>query len=333
MLRNLNEWLKLEGDGGNGKGGGGGTGDGTGNGDKGSGQGGGGTGEESWRDGITDEHLRGAPGLQKFDGLDALARGYIDLEAYQGQSIRIPGEDASPEAVKEFHNRLTEKVPGLIPTPDPDNAEALGTLYRQLGQPEAAEGYKIPEIDTGDTEVDMSLADSFRGIAHEFGLSQRQYEGIIRKVTENNIRVAGENRDAHNEDQKSLHDEWGLAYDDNRKAALNVAKQTGAPQDLITAIEKRTASAATLKWLFDIHKQSGGEGLNFGRERGSGALAPGEAQAKIDEIMSNREHPYWNAQHPGNKAAVQRMLELQKAANPEASTNVNDLRAGGMGQR
>lgn len=313
MLRSINEWIKMENDDGGG--------------------GGGGDDEGSWLDGIADEHLRGAPGLQKFEGVEDLAKGYVDLEAFQGQSIRIPGEDASSEAIQEFHTRLTEKVPGLIPTPDLDNAEAMRTLYRQLGQPEEADGYKIPEIDTGDVAVDMSLADSFRGIAHEFGLSQRQYEGIIKKVTENNIRVAGENRDAHNEDQKSLHDEWGLAYDDNRKAALNVAKQTGAPQDLITAIEQRTASAATVKWLFDIHTQSGGEGLNFGRERGSGVLAPGEAQAKIDEIMSNSEHPYWNAQHPGNKAAVQRVLELQKAANPEASTNVNDLRAGGMGQR
>ena len=55
-------------------------------------------------------------------------------------------------------------------------------------------------------------------------------------------------------------------------------------------------------------------------------MTPQEAQAKIDEIYANKEHPF----HRGDKVAMKRMLELVAAANPGSSTDISELRATGF---
>ena len=57
-------------------------------------------------------------------------------------------------------------------------------------------------------------------------------------------------------------------------------------------------------------------------------MTPPDAQLALEEILGNRQHPYWNP-HMGqsHEAAKTRVLELTKLANPEASTDINDLRA------
>jgi hypothetical protein len=59
-----------------------------------------------------------------------------------------------------------------------------------------------------------------------------------------------------------------------------------------------------------------GSGASGDPSGGSAKLTPGEAKMRISEIMNNREHPYWVTSDPGHKAAIERMLELHKLANP-----------------
>lgn len=334
----------MEGDRGDGSGGAGGTGsgtgasegaDGSGTGDLGTGEGsqgsgasGGGTGTQDWRvTHIADEHLRGNPAIRDFDSVEGLVKNFIDLQSHVGNSIRIPSEDAGPEAVKEFHKRLGEKVPGLMPVPNSDDPESLETVYRQLGKPEAPDQYTIPDVGEN---VDHSTTEKFREVAHRHGLTQKQFEGIVKDITTTNVQASEQSQAAHDAEMKDLRDkEWGVAFDDNFQLALDVAEQTDAPPELVEAIKGNKATAATLKWLHGIGKQMVGEGNSLTRDKGQGdgSMTPAEAQARISEILNNKQHAYWNISDPGHKNALNRMLDLQKMANPQASTNFQDLRS------
>lgn len=301
---------------------------GTGSGAGGTGGQGGGSGTQDWRTQfISDEYLRGNPALKDFDSVEGLARNFIDLQSHVGNSIRIPSEDAGPEARKEFYKKLGEKVPGLMPVPNSDDPEALATVYNQLGRPESPDKYVIPDMGEG---VDNRTTEQFRDVAHRHGLTQKQFEGIVKDITQANLQGAQQFQAAHDAEMKSLRDqEWGVAYDDNLQLALNVAESTNAPPELVAAIKGNQATAATLKWLYGIGKQMVGEGkpLTSDQNNKDGRMIPSEAAARISEIMNNKQHPYWNPSDPGHNNALKRMLELQKMANPQAATDPKSLRS------
>ena len=49
--------------------------------------------------------------------------------------------------------------------------------------------------------------------------------------------------------------------------------------------------------------------------------------------MGNPKHAYFNSTDPAHQRAMKEMVELVTFANPGISTNVDDLRAGGMAIR
>src|SRR5210317_1139444 len=100
--------------------------------------------EGNWRESLP-EDLRENKTLADVKDVGSLAQQFIDSQQMIGQSIRIPGPDAGEEAWKNFHSKLTDKVPTLIPTPDPDNEEVMSALYNRMGRPEDPEGYRHPE--------------------------------------------------------------------------------------------------------------------------------------------------------------------------------------------
>ena len=60
------------------------------NGDGGNGDGG------NWRDSLPDD-LKGNAALANFEDVGQMAKSFVDMKSYQGNSIHIPGEDAGDE--------------------------------------------------------------------------------------------------------------------------------------------------------------------------------------------------------------------------------------------
>lgn len=285
----------------------------------------GGQATESWMDGIQSDELKGSDALKQFESLDTLAQGYLDLKTYQGQSIRIPGDDASDEMRAEFNAKLLEKVPGLMNKPDFENAEQSHEFYRQIGMPEEAKDYGFPEIEG--LEVDNERKEFLQGVAHEVGISKNQFNGLMQKALEHDAQLAQANKEAHTDEMNALQSEWGHAFKERMDAAEAVRKTFF---DFIPAEELGTE---TLKAFHALSQQLGKEAVNLAgqQQQQSSTMTPDDARAQIAEINRNKEHPYWNASDPGHKEAVDRMVKLMGYANPQASTNINDLRAGGMG--
>lgn len=67
---------------------------------------------KSWFDGLSEGNrkLAEAKGWTKAENLDRVFTSYAELERQQGESLRVPAADASPEDWQKFHARLPETM-------------------------------------------------------------------------------------------------------------------------------------------------------------------------------------------------------------------------------
>lgn len=262
---------------------------------------------DNWRDSLPDD-LKNHASLKDVKDVPGLAKQFIDTLSAQGQMIRIPGSDAGAEAFTNFHAKLAEKVPGLIPTPDPDNAEQMNALYTRMGRPTEAIGYEHPD------GVDAAQMADFATLAHGLGLTKSQYKGMLTELVKFTATKQEATDEDFNQGIRSLKQEWGITYEDNLQLVQSVMKGTGAPKEFMEAAASHKLPAASLKWLHSIGKQLGTEGINFQKDESSTRLSPAEAKARSAEIMADEKGPYWDAAHPQHKEFVQRVVDLNRAA-------------------
>ena len=279
-----------------------------------------------WYDGLPDE-LREVAG--KFDGPEALVRGYQNLETMSGTSIRIPGDDAGPEARTEFLTKLTKAAPELMVKPDM-KGDNKTEVFRTLGMPETADGYTLPEVEGADAKVLNDELGPFRELAHKSGLTNPQYQDMaiaMISVNQHQNKAASDN---FAKEVAVLKNEWGDAYGDRYRAAAEIAKRTGAPEGVQALFKDGTINTETIKWMYDLHKSFGGEGSELTLQEGGAKIndGPVEAKAQLDEIFDNKQHPYWNSGHPENQAAIKRVVQLQMQADPNLSSDTSMLRGG-----
>lgn len=249
-----------------------------------------------------------------------------NMRSMMGQSIRIPTDDASKEDKDAFNQRLMEKVPNLMQKPDADNADVMDAFYSQMGRPEESGKYNAPELSAPEGIIlQDGLADSFKGIAYKHGLSQKQYEGVVKDYTASTVEVAQAQLNGQMDAMKELNNEWGMKFDGNMEKAEAVRVKYF--NDVIPNLAM--AGADTVKAFTNIAERFGSEGsqnlIEETREH-TNVVAPSEAQERLNEILNNKDHDYWDAHAPAHQQAVDKVVTLTKQANPKMSTDVNDLR-------
>lgn len=269
---------------------------------------------KSWMDGLQSEELKGSEALKQFNDIDGLAKGYSDLKAYQGQSIRMPGEDASDDARKEFYDKLAA-VDGVMLRPNIDTPEQSAEFYRSMGAPESPDGYEYvaPEGVT----LDQDIVTKYSELAVNAGITKNQFKNMMDGILKSTSEQTEQMSDAVKAEVDSLRVEWGMAYDQNMLIAAATARSTGAPQLVVDSLLDGSAGADATKWIYELSKKFSSEGLNLGQHDGIEHKAtPDEIRATIDEIMNNEQHPYWVAGHPQHSQAVDKMLDLNRQLYP-----------------
>lgn len=113
---------------------------------------------QAWKDYLTKtvgQDIANASEVDRFKNPAELAKSYVNLsKAYSKKfpenTVEIPSEDSPPEKLEEFYNKI--------------------------GRPESPDKYKAPEIDN----LDKEALGQFNEFAHKLGLTEKQYEGIIK---------------------------------------------------------------------------------------------------------------------------------------------------------
>jgi hypothetical protein len=166
--------------------------------DPGGGAGGGSGG--NFLDLIEDADLRNSPSLEKFKGksVDDFVRSHIELEKFQGNSIRIPGEDASPEEYAK--------------------------IYDRLGRPKDPDGYSIKLPDNA-LDTEKEALGRILTKAHLHGLNDNQMKALYEEfntISEEQNKALTDSMLANaNKCEQQLRNEWGEDYDANADAVMN----------------------------------------------------------------------------------------------------------------
>lgn len=280
----------------------------------------------AWKENLPDA-IKGWDEVKNAKDSDSFWTQMSNMRSMMGQSIRIPTDDAGKDALKEFDERLMNKVPSLMRKPDFDDDEVMESFYRQMGRPEEKEKYVSPELDAPDGIIlQEGLADDFKGIAFKHGLTQKQYEGVVKDYSTSSVNVAQGQLESHQQGMSELSKEWGAAFDQNIERADAIRSKYF--NDVIEDIN--LAGAPIVKAFNSIAERFGKEGSsNLIEEKinRSNVLAPAEAKERLNEILSNKEHAYWVAQDPAHNDAVDKVVSLTKLAHPDMEESTDKLRA------
>lgn len=259
-----------------------------------------------WKQGL-DGELQAAPALKDVKDVNSLAKQFVDLQQHMGRAVRVPGEDASQDAKQQFYQDLINKVPGLMVKPNEEDADAMNAFYDTIGRPKEETGYELPEVEGVDLPEDR--ANFLRKVAHKNGIGKKQFKGLLSEIMEADKLGMDAHKEKVVESRDRLKREWGEAYEGRENVVLTAAKNSNAPDEIVNAIEKGTMRGESLKWLYGLMAQ-GSEDKNFADSHGAARLSPSEAEAQINEIMSNKKGPYWDASDPAHKATVKKVVEL-----------------------
>lgn len=286
---------------------------------------GGGGGSTAWSEALP-ESVRGWDEVKNSDGADKFWDQMTNMRSRMGSSIRVPGEDAGAEDVTAFHDKLKSKVPGLMNTPDFESEDTMQELYTRMGRPTESKEYIVPEFkDSLGKDIpglDLTMAETFKEVAHKAGLSQKKYAEIVSAITNTNIAnyenlVAGQQAD-----QDKLSSEWGAAHSRNTEIVKNFVAKSDAPESVSKAMENGMMDRNTMVWLHSLATKTLGTGADFqGDDSNKGVMTPDEASLKISEIRNNKDHPYHKKSDPGHAVAMKLMRSLYLAKNPKTGTN------------
>lgn len=261
-----------------------------------------------WRATLPPE-LRDAPALKDTKDVAGLAKQFVDVQTHLGNAIRIPGENAGEADIKAFHEKLTQRVPGLYYFPKEGDEQATAALFSKLGRPNDPKEYEVV-VPEGGQEIP-----GFRERAHKLGLSKTMVKELSGWFGELQSGMAKQTMDAHKAEMAKLDAEWGAAKPQKVAAIVALAAKTGAPAQMLEAIQKGTMPPAALRWYDGMVKAIGTEGTSLTTDKNIGAvvLTPKEAETQIDEIMAR---PDYRAKTPLGQSLRDKVQELAKVAWP-----------------
>ena len=245
------------------------------------------------------EEIRDHPSLQSINDVGNLGLSYVNAQ-------RLIGADK-------------------IPLPKNPTEDDLSNIYSKLGRPDEPSGYAIQADGQILTEGDVN---TYTDIAHKLGLSKAQANGIL-DYYRSSIQQTTEamSKDAQQEKQmieESLKAEWGANYDAkvnqaNRAVAdiagedlLNMVLEDGTKVGNHPAFIKAFANFADFKTSVTKEETISENSVNY-------RMSPADAKAKIDTIMNDRSHAYWDRKNPvARDKAVKEVQDLYEMLNGAA---------------
>lgn len=228
-----------------------------------------------------------------------------------------------PKQVLEGYRNL-EKLLGadkagnavVMPKPDAQQAE-LDAFYNRLGRPSDAAGYKIAVPEGGNADFAKAAAGKF----HELGLTSKQGEALSAWWNESagaqTAATQAAKASAFQADDAALKTAWGAAYQQNLTAAQTAVRGLGLDNATIDKLADAMGHKATMEFFQKIGSKVGESDFVTGDklENFGSALTPGQAKAKISDLMRDKN---FTARYLSRDADAKAEMErLHKFAYPE----------------
>ena len=242
-------------------------------------------------------------------------------------AIETPAEAASGGSGKELRDLLPEEIrdhpslasikdvpnlgrsfvnaqrligPDKIALPKNPTEEDMNNIFSKLGRPEEPTGYGLQADGVMITE---DVVNNYQDVAHKLGLTPTQATGIL-DYYRRSLEQASESVNQHNETQiqdteSKLKAEWGVAYEDKVAGAHNIVSEYASKELLQmkladgTKIGNHPAFIKAFSNIADFKKTVTSEDT-IKEGASNNRLTPADAQSKIDAIMNDKSHAYWD---------------------------------------
>lgn len=193
-----------------------------------------------------------------YEGADEATVGFIQNKGWDKEPLNAVKAYRELEAFRGVPAEQLVKLPS-----DPQDFDAVRSIFGKLGAPETPEGYsyELPaEMKEAGAEVDEGTLTWFKSAAAKYGVTQAQFEGILNdpeigynvfaggleKETAEAVRVKQQN------ELKALEGEWGPAYTERLAMGRRAAKEFGFTESELEAIEGQIGTAALMKRMAEI---------------------------------------------------------------------------------
>ena len=233
--------------------------------------------------------------LQNFSKMDDFVKSYLHSQKMVGlDKIPVPNKHATDEDWKE--------------------------VYKRLGSPEAADGYKysLPE----DHAIPDETLKSFSEEAVKLGLLPNQADGIMKYYNQvinegmNDQNIRAEEARANAEQQ--LRQEYGSTYDNKITGAKNLATATLGSEFLNTTIlqdgSKLGDNPQIVKAFAQLSEKLSEDDIVKGDS--TSYLTTNEITKQIASLQQPGS-AYWDKKHPAHAVAVEEVAALIRKKNNE----------------
>ena len=245
------------------------------------------------------EEIREHPSLQSINDVGNLGLSYVNAQ-------RLIGADK-------------------IPLPKNPTEDDLNNIYSKLGRPEQPSGYAIQADGQILTETDVN---TYTDIAHKLGLSKTQASGILdyyrSSIQQTTEAMSKDSEQQRQQIEQTLKAEWAPDYDAkvtqaNRAVAdiagqdlLDMTLQDGTKVGNHPAFIKAFSNFAAFKNSVTKEDTISENSVNY-------RMSPADAQSRIDSIMNDKSHAYWDRKNPiARTKAVQEVNDLYEMLNGAA---------------
>lgn len=240
----------------------------------------------SWNGSLSDEY-KSLPTFEKFKSADDLAKSYVNLE-------KMVGKDK------------------IVMPKDEKDVDGWNTVYSRLGRPEAPDKYEVKlDLPEGLSVPDEAI-NSFKSVAHQYGLSNKQLQGIMGHWSEleKNAYIQSVERKAEviQSTETGLRKELGANYDvakTNVEAFINNFAPDEVKQDYLDGIK---SNKDMFKTFYNASKKMGEDSL--GGSKKQLGMSPEEAQQEYNAILYDVKGAYYNNAHPEHESTKQKMMKL-----------------------
>lgn len=231
-----------------------------------------------------DAALLNEPAVKNVKDLNSLVKSYVHAQKMIGaDKVVIPSKGAPPEQWQE--------------------------VFTKLGLP-SKEEYKLAKPEKS------NLGDEFYNqateLGHSLGILPHQMQGFISKLEE----TTGAQREAHiassqraiEEGINNLKTEWGQAFEAKVFNAREVLNKFGTDADKEFITQSGLGSNPQfIKFLEKIGSSMKEARLIEGKDDSGSSQ---NLQEKLDSILKDKNHPYWNRDHVGHANATKEVSDL-----------------------
>ena len=204
----------------------------------------------------------------------------------------------SVEDVVSSYSELNKKFSSSYRLPDEMTPEITNDILTRLGRPESADKYAF---DAGDMEYNEDMLGVFKGYAHQHGLTQSQFENLVKFDIERSRQYAETMKE---ESEQVLKEKYGEEYQYKVSVADKLIDKLGLTDTLksIGLYDHAAIKEAMLK----ISDMTGESSIPDNKAQ--------SAKSNADRLSELMKHPAMhNRLHPEHASVHKEWLSLQIA--------------------